>query len=443
MQKKLFHKLLIIAGLILLMSIALLMIQSTIDERLSFHEEAVRSVGNDSARQQMVIGPVLVLPYREELEVAGDKNSDDKPTVRTASHVKLVFPNELQLKGRMNTERRYRGIHQVLLYSGQHGLSGDFSLPALNDVSRNWAASRVVLGRPYVALAVSDVRGIRDIPHLNWGGRDLEFEQGAGLPGHSSGMHAALSLADWKEGDKIKFSFTLNLSGLEHQSFVPVAKNNSFAIASNWPHPQFGGDFLPESRTITDEGFNASWRISAMASSAQQQLTAEANGEKATAPQAFDIGFIEPVNIYSQASRANKYGLLFVVLTFGAFFVYEILKALTIHPVQYLLVGLALALFFLLLVGLSEHISFVVAYVISSAACIVLIGYYLGHVLHRFWRGAGFGAGLSLLYGALYGLLVSENNALVLGSLLLFAILAAVMIATRKVNWYEIGNSAA
>ena len=146
------------------------------------------------------------------------------------------------------------------------------------------------------------------------------------------------------------------------------------------------------------------------------------------------------VNIYSQADRASKYGLLFVALTFAAFFVFEILKRLPIHPVQYALVGLALALFFLLLLGLSEHVEFALAYLAASAACIGLLSYYLGHVLRDRWRGLAFGSGLILLYGALYGLLISENNALVLGALLLFAVLAALMVATRKVDWYQIGN---
>jgi inner membrane protein len=152
------------------------------------------------------------------------------------------------------------------------------------------------------------------------------------------------------------------------------------------------------------------------------------------------VAFVEPVNIYSQADRASKYGLLFVALTFAAFFVFEILKRLPIHPVQYALVGLALALFFLLLLGLSEHLDFALAYLGASAACIGLLSYYLGHVLRDRWRGLAFGSGLILLYGALYGLLISENNALVLGSLLLFAVLAALMVATRKVDWYQIGN---
>ncbi|NGZ82999.1 cell envelope integrity protein CreD [Duganella aceris] len=441
MQKKLLYKILAIAALTLLLGIALALIQSTIDERLRFRDQAVQSVANDSVREQVVVGPVLVIPYSEAIEARDDAEAKGKSGARTVKRRKLVYPNTLQVNGAITTDRRYRGIHQVLIYSGRHNFAGDFTLPQLADLPRESATSRLTLGLPYVALAVSDVRGIRDIPRLNWGGRELEFQQGAALPGYASGMHAPLEQADLKEGAKVAFSFALGLAGIENQHFVPVARNNRYVIQSNWPHPQFAGDFLPESRSVGDAGFNAEWRISSMASRAQQQLDALAAGERVKSVDSFHIGFIEPVNIYSQASRATKYGLLFVALTFAAFFVFEVVKRLAIHPIQYLLVGLALALFFLLLVGLSEHIPFVAAYGIAASACIALIAYYLGHALHSRWRGLGFGVGLVLLYSALYGLLISENNALVLGSLLLFAVLAALMVATRQVDWYEIGNS--
>lgn len=229
---------------------------------------------------------------------------------------------------------------------------------------------------------------------------------------------------------------------------MPVAKNSQIQIKSNWPHPQFGGRFLPspKNRQIDASGFNVAWNISSLATNAQTQLSSIEGEFKVpdSAPlgqvDRFSVGFIEPVNVYSQSDRATKYGLLFVALTFAAFFIFEILKSLPIHPVQYLLVGLSLVIFFLLLVGLAEHIAFLAAYLAASAACIALTSFYLVHVLHNMWRGIGFGVALTLLYGALYGLLSSENNALVMGSILLFAVLAVIMVATRKVDWYQIGK---
>jgi inner membrane protein len=443
MQKKLLYKCLIILGLMLLIGLPLMLVQSTIDERLRFHQKAVDSIAEDSVRAQTVIGPVLVLPYTEEFR--------DGDTLRSTVRRKLVFPNELKIAGKINTERRYRGIHQVLIFSGGHSFAGDFTLPPLNELPRSSMGSSLTMGRPYLSLAVSDVRGIGDIPTVSIAGRQLQFEQGALLPGYPGGMHVPLELADLKAAARIQFGFSLYLRGTERQQFVPVGKNNVVQMESNWAHPQFGGNFLPEGRSIGDDGFKASWRISAMASNAQQQLAAQegaaarAAGTSPAQPRldSFSISFVEPVNIYTQADRATKYGLLFVALTFAAFFVFEILKRLAIHPIQYLLVGLALVMFFLLLVSLSEHIDFLLSYLVASAACILLIAYYLSAVLRSALRGAGFGAGLTLLYTALYGLLVSENNALVLGSLLLFAILAALMVATRRFDWYSVNEEAA
>jgi len=444
MQKKLAIKVCIIGLLMLLLGVPLLMIESTINERMRYRDEAAQSIANGSVGQQQVYGPVLVIPYDEAYnaeEKAGDKTEIHRKT-RRSTH--LVFPNQLEVASRLDTERRYRGIHQVLMFNGTHKVSGDFSVPSMADLPHTVRGSDITPGQPYVALAVSDVRGVRDFPRLIWGARSFEFERGSGLRSQSAGLHATLALADVAPGP-VKFSFDLNLAGMNSQEFVPLAKNNRFIMSSPWPHPQFSGRFLPEQREVTDKGFQAVWRISSLATEAQDQLM---RLERASGPEprgtppvdAIRTSFIEPVNVYSMADRATKYGMLFVALTFAAFFLFEVMKRLPVHPVQYALVGLALALFFLLLVSLSEHIDFLLAYLVASAACIALIGYYLAHVLRDRKRGVGFGAALTMLYGVLYGLLSSENNALVLGAILLFAVLAAIMVATRKVDWYRLGG---
>jgi inner membrane protein len=332
-------------------------------------------------------------------------------------------------------------------------VAGDFVLPAPEDLPREKANSRITIGQPFVALAINDVRGIRNIPHIQWNNQAVEFEQGSGLYAHKAGLHAPVDVQEWKRGSAVKFAFNLGLDGIEHLQFSPVAKNNLVTLKSKWPHPQFGGRFMPspKDRRIDKDGFTATWNISALATNAQQQLAAierssiaQANGGQENNAAIgnvdyFSVGFIEPVNIYSQADRAVKYGLLFASLTFAAFFLFEVLKQLPIHPVQYMLVGMALSLFFLLLVSLSEHIRFELSYLIASGACILLIGFYLSYVLHDWKRGFGFGTGLTMLYGVLFGLLRSEDNALMMGSVLLFAVLSVVMIATRKVDWYKLG----
>lgn len=451
MQRTLLFKILIILGLTALIGVPLAMILNTIVERSQFRQEAVNSIANDSVREQTITGPILVIRYTDEydelitFEEDGKKKTDT--VARSVQRAHLVFPNDLDVRSSIKTDRRYRGIHQVLVYGGKHAISGDFVLPTMNELPRAVPKSRITLGQASVAIGIDDVRGIRNIPTIDWAGAKAEFQQGTGLSSLASGLHAKLAAITLAQPARVRFSLALGLDGIERQHFVPVGKSNKVSVKSDWPHPQFSGDFLPSpsERTISEAGFEATWNISSLSTVAQKQLRDREAGAAVNGPGAgidkFSIGFIEPVNVYSLAERAAKYGLLFVVLTFAAFFVFEILKRLPIHPVQYLLVGLALVLFFLLLVGLSEHIAFALAYFIASVACIVLIGFYLSYVLRDWRRGMGFGAALTLLYGALYGLLMSENNALVLGSVLLFVVLAAVMVATRKVDWYQIGRA--
>jgi len=449
MQRALLFKMLIIGALTLLICIPMGLINAVIEERTKFRDQAVESVANDSVREQTITGPVLVINYTDEYDelvaVEGDATGKQKLVTQSTARYHLVFPNELNIEGSLITDRRYRGIHQVLVYGGQHHFSGDFLLPAIGDLQRSNPKSRLTIGRTSLSLGIEDVRGIKKIPKLDWSGKMIEFQRSPSLRAMASGMHAPLEAMTLQAPERVKFSFALVLDGIERQHFVPIGKNNKINMKSNWPHPQFSGRFLPSprNRVINDTGFSATWDISSLSTNAQQQLTDLQAGVvpkegMAAGIDRFSVGFIEPVNVYSMADRAIKYSLLFVALTFAAFFVFEMLKRLPIHPIQYLLVGLALMLFFLLLVGLSEHIEFALAYLIASTGCIVLIGFYLSFVMRDWRRGLAFGTGLTMLYAALYGLLISENNALIMGSILLFAVLAAVMVATRKVDWYQI-----
>jgi len=232
----------------------------------------------------------------------------------------------------------------------------------------------------------------------------------------------------------VQLSFTL--AGTQGLEVVPVADDTRVQIASAWPHPSFTGDFLPVQRSVRADGFDAQWAVSSLASQAQTQLQQLKTAD--TRLDALRVELIDPVDVYTLADRASKYGILFVVLTFVGFGLFELIRRLPIHPLQYLLVGLALAMFFLLLLSLSEHVAFWIAYVVSALACIGVQLVYLSGVLRSWARAAGFAAGLSALYGALYGLLVSEDNALLMGALLLFGVLALIMWVTRRVDWYAL-----
>lgn len=471
MQRSLFLKALSILVLMLLIVIPLMMVEGTIRSRIMYREEAVRSIAEDSVSNQTLLGPLLIIPYTENYQEEEIEEASKQKVLRSRKLKRqiFVFPDQLNLNAVVDTDQRYRGMHKVLVYSGQHTISGDYEIPKLDGIAHEKINSTISLEEPYISLGLSDTRGLKNVPKINFAKANYEFKQNSKLDRFSHGLHAPVPLVNLQQGAKMAFELNLTIDGIEQMAFVPIAKNNQFTVSSKWQHPQFFGHFLPSAkpteRKIDGNGFSVVWNISSLSSNAQQQIfeaacctTANLNRNNAgsgnaSAPDyvaaapavgqidSFGVAFIEPVNAYSQSDRATKYGLLFVALSFAAFFLFEILKQLPIHPIQYALVGLALVLFFLLLLSLSEHIAFWKAYLTASVACISLIAVYLSNALRSWKRGLGFGIALTVLYGVLFGLLQSENNALIMGSALLFAVLAAIMLITRKVDWYQIGKT--
>ena len=424
--------------LTLLLLIPLQMINGTIAERQGYRQQAVESVAQSFAGAQDLVGPVLVLPFEDETEVVSknDKGVESREKLITPGRW-LYFPETLDLQGRLQPNIRHRGLHEVRVYELQMQLNSRFHasvpMPPSAQVIRR-------LGQPYLSFSIADVRGLAGSPTLRIDGRPQLLKQGPGEVREGSGIHASMPAV--QPGQMLDFTveFAAALGGTETLAIAPIARSNRITLDSSWPHPNFAGRFLPHASKIDPHGFHAVWEISSLAAATQTQYQ---SGQAAGALDGMELTLIEPVNIYSQADRASKYGFLFVALTFTGFFMFELIKRLAIHPIQYGLVGLALAIFFLLLISLSEHIEFWQAYLVASVACIGLLAVYLSAVLKSRKRGAAFAAMLTLLYAALYGLLVSEDNALVLGSLMLFVILSAIMLITRRIDWYALGRDAA
>ncbi len=453
---RLLLKLFFVFGMTIAIMIPLLLIRGTISERQHYRNQAVANIARSSAGAQAFSGPVLVVPYTETVEV--EEKNDNGEVIRKvkrdgASGHWTFFPERLDIRGKLLPNTRRLGLHEVRVYELQALAQAGFSanIPA----DENPELPRKI-GRPWLSYGIADVRGLAGTPQLTVDGRDLALQEGFGSR-DGGGVHVRLPAPLAGTRLRLDTKLDVKLAGTESLALVPLARSNVFRLESAWPHPRFGGDFLPRQPNVSGKGFTAQWEVSSLASNAQAQFLAgktlpasEAahgygRGESDSGP-AFDtsgidavgVALVDPVNVYSQADRASKYGLLFVVLTFVGFFMFELIKQLPIHPVQYGLVGLSLAIFFLLLVSLSEHIAFPWAYLVASVACIGLLGFYLSAVLRSAGRGLGFAAMLATLYAALYGLLVSEDNALVLGSGLLFVILAAIMVITRKVDWYQL-----
>ncbi|MDR7099371.1 inner membrane protein [Lysobacter niabensis] len=455
---RLLLKLIFVFGMTVAIMIPLMLIRGTISERQYYRTQAIANIARSSAGAQAFSGPVLVVPYVETVEV--EEKNDKGEVIRKvkrdgASGHWTFFPDRLDVQGRLIPNTRRLGLHEVRVYELQALAVAGFNVRIPADENPELPRR---IGRPWLSYGIADVRGLAGTPQLRVDGREVALVEGFGSR-EGGGVHVRLAVPAAGAPLKVDTRLDIKLAGTESLALVPLARSNVFKLESAWPHPRFGGDFLPRQPSVSSKGFTAQWEVSSLASSAQAQFLAgktlpsmetsrsDARGEGDGAP-AFDtsgidavgVALVDPVNVYSQADRASKYGLLFVVLTFVGFFMFELIKQLPIHPVQYGLVGLSLAIFFLLLVSLSEHIPFPWAYLAASAACIGLLGFYLSAVLRSVGRGLGFAAMLAMLYAALYGLLVSEDNALVLGSGLLFVILAAIMVITRKVDWYELSR---
>ena len=455
MNRALLYKSLITGFLILLILIPLQMVSGLVHERASYRDEAEQSIWRSYAGPQTLTGPVIVLPYKEvttqkvsegtdtaadagtkSAGASGSARSSVRTTTQwtTTDNKLLIFPQTLHVNAEVTPSERYRGIHKTLVYEMQSHWTGTITLPSSNNLTKSAGHVRFEIGKPYVVLGIADTRGILTPPVLELDGKRLALEQGSQLDRLPQGLHAAIDLSP-ADDRTVPFSLTLPLLGAQSLAFAPIGDENDISIHSPWPHPSFDGSFLPHTRTVEASGFHANWKVTAFNTKAPAQLAGNAPMD-AGVMDTVSVKLIDPVNVYLQTDRAVKYGLLFVLLTFAGFFVFELIKQLRIHPIQYLLVGLALALFFLLLLSLSERIAFWQAYLGASVACIGLQGFYLSAVLHSWRRGLTFAALLSALYGALYGLLLSEDNALMLGSALLFVILAAIMVLTRRIDWY-------
>ncbi|WP_434515510.1 cell envelope integrity protein CreD [Dechloromonas sp. ARDL1] len=449
MDKKLLFKLAAIFFMSLLLLVPLGLIEGQIRERSQRQNEVQASIANSAAGEQLLVAPVIAVSYREQVDVAMPREGNpEQTTVRTriVERTLLVPPEKLEMLGETAVETRNRGIYQARLFRLGLGTSGRFLLKPLAELP---SGGRIVSARARLLLGIADPRGVNNDPEVTINGKMHRFASAsskneppatATAPDSTAAQAAptnrlAIDLGplDLQRESRFDFSFPLQLTGTTRLAIAPTGEANHIELKSAWPHPNFGGRFLPTARSVGKDGFTARWDISHLARNFEAT-------QKPGSGEVLSIDFVDPVNVYLQSERAVKYGVLFIVLTFAGFFLTEILRRAPIHPMQYLLVGLALAIFFLLLIALSEHLSFVLAYAASAAACIGLIAFYLAGALGGARQGFAFGAGLSGLYGVLYGVLLSEDNSLLMGSLLLFLALGATMLATRRVDWYRLSG---
>ncbi|QLH68962.1 cell envelope integrity protein CreD [Aeromonas veronii] len=432
MVKQIFtHKIFLLLLLSLLLMVPVQSIMELNRERQIYRNQAIQSIMASSSGPQQLMGPVIVQPYTRSVTV----EQDGKRFVRQEQTYRYLLPEQLDVQATMEVTPRKLGIYQAQVYQTRLSLSGRLPTAAQLQESAPLAGNdELVAGKPYLSLVLSDARGINSVPELQLGKLRTPFAPGARLGSTLAGIHAPLDSLPQQDGT---FHLELNLQGMNELEVVPLGRESKLQLAGNWPHPNFIGDFLPASRSLNQEGFSASWQTSWFATDMESRFNRAMNGGEGELP-TFSVSLVQPVDHYQLNERAAKYALLFIGLTFISFFMFELLKGLRVHPIQYALVGMGLAIFYLVLLALTEHLGFGWAYLVAALASVLLNGFYLSHVLGGPKQGIGFAALLGLVYAILYSLLQAEEIALLLGALLLFATLALIMLLTRKLDWYQV-----
>jgi len=419
-----------IGALILVLLIPLAMIKGVIHERDETGQAAKFELMRVWGDEQLVAGPILVLPYKTIEVTKHGKVFEDQSYV-------VFLPSTLTIEATVDSEIRYRGLHKVPVYSSEVRFTGTFAPPDLDGLGID--VTRIESQGAFVALGVSDGSAITKTPTLNINGHTATFvpagEQINSLPPQIIAPLGAM-LEEEGQQEKMRFEVTLNINGTDTLRFLPLGDTTNASMRSAWQNPSFIGSYLPESREIAAAGFEANWKISSIGRPLPSRWIAGSPAAKSAESSAFGVSLYMPISAYRQTLRATKYAVLFIGLTFVAYFLFEVVADLRLHPLQYLLVGFANSLFYLLLLSLAEHIGFGWSYTISAAASCGLIVGYSNSVLGSRQRATIMAVILILLYSFLYMTLKAESYAMLAGAIGLWLSLAIIMYLTRRIDWY-------
>jgi inner membrane protein len=423
-------------------------------DRQTQSEQATASITEGWGGPQAISGPVLVIPYRATAQETVVENGQSVTRSREIMRELTLSPEHADLTTAVAPERRKRSIYEAVVYEAKLDGSAKFAFPP--DLARHGVeTSAMDLTRAELRFGVSDPRGLGANPNVAVNGQPLRLQPGGGSGG-GRGFFAWIDATQLTSGP-IGVSYRYGIRGNSSLTFAPQAGETVWNLRSSWPHPSFGGEFLPDRRQVGEQGFEAVYRIGNLAlgrslvstgdvgqSNIVERVTSEGPPpivratsvpRDASVPQVASISLIQPVDLYSRVNRATKYGFLFIGFTFLALLMFDVIGGVRVSAVEYLLMGAAIVLFFVLLLAFAEVIGFTAAYIVASAAIAGLNTAYSAAVL-KSWRRAWFIGGLLVaLYAVLYILLSLEAFSLLIGSLLLFAALAGVMYGTRRIDW--------
>lgn len=427
-SNKIFYKAIVTGILIMVMLIPMIFVANLVKERASRRAEVEKDVSSKWAAPQTVSGPYLYVPYKKQIT-----GTDGKPFVSAGYF--FILPEQLSITGNIDTEERKRSIYKVLLYKTQVSGTGSFQIQIPKDISTDeiqWNETKLCMG-------ISDFKGIEQKIDIGFKNTQLSLLPGlpaADIDSNGLSVHVPVTVADI--GTTVSFQTNIALRGSGKLHFMPLAGNSQFQLHSKWLSPSFDGNTIPASRKVDKNGFSASWSFNKANLPFSTLVTDAKNISESLA---FGVSLLQPGNEYAQTERCSKYAILLIGLSFALFFIMEIMQKKPVHPVQYVLVGIALIIFYTLLLSISEITSFSLAYFIAASATVLLITVYVHSHFQQSKTAAYFTMLLSLLYGFIFILLRLEDTALLVGSIGLFIILAIIMYASRRINWYQ-GNIA-
>jgi inner membrane protein len=421
-------KVLGVGALALLMLIPLGTIQSVVNERQALNAQAAGNVAKGWGGRQVVGALMLAVPAEQTV-------LDDARHPTTRRSTEFVLADRMATSATMSIERRHYGMYEVPVYVADVTFVGH--LDAADIASFRQASARTWLGaKAELRLPLADLQGLRDVGDVRVNGKPQRFVSSTTRVGGLPVVSVPLDL-DALAGQSIDFTVRIKLAGTGSLQFLPMARTGTVDVQAPWPDPSFVGAALPVSRRVDAQGFHAQWRVLDLNRDYGQYWNdGDTNIDERMAASAFGVELFQPGSVYQQNDRATKYGLLFIAMTFVVFFLYEVLQRLRVHPVQYLLIGAAMAVFYVLLLALSEQFGFALAYLMAALAVVGIIAGYASAVLRARRAGWTLGIVLAVLYAVLYGLIGAEQYALLIGSVLLLAVVALLMYLTRNIDWY-------
>lgn len=436
LKNNIYFKIGTIVLIIFLLLIPTYMIKNLVNERESTQNNAILEVSSKWGNEQTISGPYISIPYLKNVKEKSNSGYADK-VVQIKEYLHIL-PTQLNINGNINPEKRYRGIYEIVVYNSKINISGAFNSLELSTL--DIPLQNIQFNKAEFVVGINDMRGIEEQIDLTWNKDKVSFNPGVSSNDVvQSGINAGVAINP-TDSSSYNFNLTLDLKGSSRLYFTPVGKVSNISLTSEWPTPSFNGAFLPDQHKVSDKGFTANWKVLHLNRNYPQQWT---SNQYNISSSEFGIDLKLPVDNYQKSYRTIQYAILFIGFTFLVFFFIEVLNKVFIHPIQYILVGVALIVFYTLLLSISEHLKYNLAFIVSALSTLLLIAGYVKAILKSNALTGLISGILTVLYTFIFVIIQLEDYSLLIGSIGIFMILGLVMYFSRKIDWYnlKLGNN--